>query len=172
MTLEINTFFKGILVATFLMFSLSCGSSKNNVNQDTLNSVNQNSSTMTVKMIINYTSDYCGGAYPSEDILEGLKKERPLAKNNLFIFKEGEGRDKMSEVVTAEDGTCTMELTPGKYHIYLPEKLSKGVSKFISQEDCDSWKNTPNATFEVTADDNDLTVNLHKTCNPCHEPPR
>ncbi|MEL7006447.1 MAG: hypothetical protein AAFN93_27525 [Bacteroidota bacterium] len=153
-----------LLIATLALINISCGSSKSNLNTT--------ESVMTVKMNINYTSDYCGGAYPSEDILAALKKERPLSKKKFFILKVGDDREKMIEVTTANDGSCTMELQPGKYQIFLPEKMSSPTGKFISQEACDNWKKTPNGTFDVTTPDQELIAKVHKTCNPCQEPAR
>jgi len=165
MTSGINTFaITTILITTLTMITSSCGSSKSNLTQT--------DATMQVKMTVNFTSDYCGGAYPSDEILEAWKKERPLSKKKFYVLKVGDELDQMMEMSTATDGTCSMELEPGQYQIFLPEKRGEAFGKFINKEQCETWKKTPNGTFEVTNTAQELTAKVHKTCSPCQDPPR
>ncbi len=154
-----------LLLASFVLASfLSCGTSKNMAGKEDLN--------VPVKVTVNYTADYCGGAYPSDDILKSLKKSKLMTNKKMFVSKAGAEKDAMMEMTTSAEGVFEASLEPGTYMIFLPEKMSEFVSKMVSKEACEAWRKTPNGSFEVTEESSSLTVNIHKTCNPCQEPLR
>lgn len=152
--------FLNLIFASFL----SCGTSKN-MPDDKLEKT-------TVEVTVNFTSDYCGGAYPSEDILSALKKPRLMTNQKIFIVKEGNGEEAINEVKTSEKGIFSTDLEPGKYNIFLPEKMSDFIGKMASKEICENWKKTPNGTFEVVENVKVVSASVYKTCSPCVDPAR
>ncbi|MEL6557997.1 MAG: hypothetical protein AAFQ94_07425, partial [Bacteroidota bacterium] len=119
-----------------------------------------------VKIIIQSTADYCGGANPPEQLLERLKTAKLLANTELII-KNNE-KDFQEMVKTDEQGEINKSLPAGDYQIYFPEKISaKPMERAINKDYCLKWKNTPDATIQVTNEQSSFELKLHRSCNPC-----
>lgn len=127
---------------------------------------------MEVQLTILYTSDYCGGAYPSDEILAAMKQERTLDNTEMVLKAVETGN--MERVTTGMKGQANIALTPGRYEVYFPVKISaEAAAAAISPEQCAKWKKTPDAVFEIAKDTElaNILLKVHRTCNPC-EPPR
>ena len=75
-----------------------------------------------------YTSPYCGGARPTEEIMEESRTHKPLA-GQAFHVKPGETNSMSIKTCAQADtdttGNLTIELAPGKYMLLLPEQIVK-----------------------------------------------
>lgn len=132
-----------------------------------------------VKGNIQHTRTYCGGAAPTEDMIENMKKEIPFA-NHKFAIKKGTtdlaSQAIFKEITTDANGNFNVSLPKGTYSVQIWEKTQdyeKGImGKFGSTEGCKKWKNT--ADFIITATKKVKTVQtfkMHLGCNAC-TPPR
>ena len=66
-----------------------------------------------VKIIISHTNPYCGGAYPTEEVLANRTR---VQANTSFILINLESKEK-TKVVTDATGTLYLDLPNGKYAI-------------------------------------------------------
>ena len=78
--------------------------------------------------LVTETSSYCGGAQPSEELLEELRK--PLAKANKLIYiKRGSANNENAKVMytatTDEDGKFAISLPVGYTYCFVEEWKSK-----------------------------------------------
>lgn len=119
-----------------------------------------------VRIVIKGTSDYCGGANPPEQLLKRLKTLQLLAGTELII--KNSDQDFQETVKTDQQGEINKSLPAGAYQIFFPEKISaKPMERAINKDYCLKWKDTPDATFEVSNEQNSFELKLHRSCNPC-----
>ncbi|MEP7164078.1 MAG: hypothetical protein ABI741_05250 [Ferruginibacter sp.] len=82
--------------------------------------------TYAVSGKVTQTFSYCGGAAPSQDILEELAKPVAYAGKKFYI-RRGEINDTKNKVIksftTGKDGDFCIRLAPGTYAIILEEQL-------------------------------------------------
>ena len=156
--MKTKTMFNSIFSAVITLSMISCASQNNSTSQDGANEVN---------LIVTMTSNYCGGAAPPEELLEGLKVPKKFSNQNIFLSTEKGLQENMQELTTSAAGNIKTSLKKGTYYIFLPQKISmKHTSKDRSEKECTEWKNTPNGTF-VVGESNNIAFNIHKTCDAC-----
>lgn len=129
---------------------------------------------------VSYTAQYCGGAAPSQEMLDEMAKEKPYANSVLCVktLSETDLKSKpvITKVTTDENGNFSVVLDKGKYALVTEDKtqdFSKGImAKFGNSSNCISWQNTPDMTFTI-AKKSKIVTNLRfdRQCNPC-TPPR
>jgi len=77
---------------------------------------------------ITQTSDFCGGARPSDEVMQDMQKARLYAGKTLYIRK-GKSNDLRQPIVmkflSDSAGRFTIMLKPGVYSIVQPEQLKK-----------------------------------------------
>lgn len=115
---------------------------------------------VTGKMMAVYP--YCGGAYPTEEKMEAIKKPSPFINGKLFI-KKGNTNDLkapvIDSVITNEAGVFEVMLAPGNYYVVKQDKLNRKVYNTylkkdsnrvdVTKECLDKWIKTPEFTFVV-----------------------
>lgn len=122
-----------------------------------------------VKLIIQITADYCGGANPPEQLLKNLKTPQQLRNTEVII--RNSAKDFQEVLKTDAQGEINKSLPAGEYLLFFPEKINaEPIEKAINKDYCLEWKETPDATFEVSFDQNTFNLQLHRTCNPCELP--
>ncbi len=142
---------------------LACATKKKSTSQSAVSQPGK----IDISLNVSFTSNYCGGAAPSEDMIAKLKVPRKFSNQNFYISRIEGLEEDMREITTSAAGTATAPLEKGVYYVFLPQKVSaKHSGKDRSEKDCEKWKNTPNATFTV-GDDNSISFNIHKTCDGC-----
>lgn len=125
---------------------------------------------LELKLTIEYTSDYCGGAYPPEEMIKNLKTLKPFRNTELILLNAS--KDFKETVKTDDQGQINKSFPSGKYEIFFPNKINATpANRAISEERCLEWKKTPDALFELSAEQTSFNLQMHKSCNPC-EPPR
>ncbi len=66
---------------------------------------------VSIKAEVFFCNSYCGGARPTEEILEKYKKEYVFSNSNLILKKENSG--KQIKVKTDSNGVFKCSLLPG-----------------------------------------------------------
>ena len=133
------------------------------------------------------TSNHCGGARPTDEIIAQLGTPKPVSGKKIYI-KKGEENSPESKVIivltTDGEGKFHARLRPGKY--FIVDETKKDASYYnmllktyalqtehweaIDQPCLQEWFSRPAAVFEVSeAAPKIITVNFHKTCEeiPC-----
>lgn len=129
-----------------------------------------------VTIVATFTSPYCGGARPTDEILEYYRKPRPLPAQ-VFHVKPGETNsmriESLAQAETDTAGKAYFELPAGKYMLLLPvQTVNMDTTKYADNQyykydrKCmiERWKK-PLLTFEVKADgENKFSIHLSKAC--------
>ena len=120
-----------------------------------------------VKIFVSYTNSYCGGARPTDEIINKYK-----ASNKLSNFKIKLLNKKPITFTTDSLGRIITKLRPGKYHIFLTEENNK---KLFTNYDptCVKMLKPPYGELLIEPGKNNYKINLHFPCNPCqpHDKP-
>ncbi len=136
------------------------------------------------------TSDYCGGANPTEEMLEYLRKERPLANKQLFI-REGISNTLEKPVLQTftsdAEGNFEVSLLPGDYCVIeenkkdalkmpdvpkgkqLPGRAQKidPKSRVVNEECLRQWWQACDKLLKVQEQNlADVVIKFHHRCNP------
>jgi hypothetical protein len=145
-------------------------------------SAKQKIKTFTVSGTITQTSDYCGGAAPSEAMLEMLRTPQVLEGKKIFVRK-GNANDASKKVITETvsdaNGNFKLDLFPGVYCIVFEEKSTN--FKTPQNDKYNTWDAAclkakyVNCEYTFTLKSKSLTgvkINYHKHCpfkNPCSQ---
>jgi hypothetical protein len=114
-----------------------------------------------VKVFVSYTNSYCGGARPTDEILN--KYNTPKKFTNFKIKLVGK---KTSVVVTDTAGCFTHKLKPGKYIVFLTDENNKNL--FTNYDPfCVKMLQAPYADLLIQKGKINYQLNLHFPCNPC-----
>jgi hypothetical protein len=129
--------------------------------------------------MIYQTTSYCGGAMPSEEILEHLQKPQPFAGKTIY-FRSGKNNTlkKISaSAITDSAGRFSVMLKPGTYCIidstkFNPLKIPANDAQHIFDTLClrKSWKNCDYSFKIKTADIKNIAVTYNNYCffnRPC-----
>lgn len=157
-----------IFTAVLIVLVYSC---KNN--KSLTKSSDSNSFLITGK--VSQTFSYCGGARPTQEILDRFATPKDYP-NKIFYIRNGNKNDTIAKIVakfiTKEDGTFSFHLKPGTYSIILEEQLSIiNASDYVTQnqivdEKClMEWWKKPYYILEVTDKDIfNLNFTFHHRC--------
>ena len=143
------------LIPLCVLMLFSCKSNKGNSSKIA-------SKQITVTMV----SEYCGGANPSAEVLEDLKKPKPAGNMDVVLVDN----EKQIPFATDENGLSSISLKPGKYQVFLAEKLDATAYSANVEAICDKWKAKPNGSLEVLKGQDSIEVEISKDCNPCNQP--
>ncbi len=137
----------------------------------------------TVTGHITIVSPYCGGAAPSNEVLENAKKPQAYAKQPILIRKgktNALGTAMATRTTTDANGDFKVQLPAGDYCLVLAEKENarsnsfKATTTMVIDEKCDSkWLNKCDISFTVKDNNvSGLRLNLKKKCmlttlSPC-----
>lgn len=143
---------------------------------------------VTVKGTVTFTQAYCGGAAPSQKLLDDLRTPRPLSGKKIYLRKGKMNQPSgpiVAEAITDEDGHFTFHLPNGSYYIVSDDKkdltrynqiletFSKTSDNYsaVDKSCLDKWINTPDLLFEVKDKDTTIHVSYFIPCSwnstPC-----
>jgi hypothetical protein len=110
--------------------------------------------------IVYCTLPYCGGARPSEEIVEGKKKSILLTNTTLKL------RNKTAEyiVITNDKGIFRSGIPAGQYDVYLTEQTNKKIYN-VSPETCEDCLTKPMANVIIRKGQQASFV-VHFNCGP------
>ena len=132
------------------------------------------------------TNEYCGGANPSEEIIEALRKEKPLPDKRLFV-RAGTlnkiTRPVLQSFTTDAEGNFEISLPPGDYcvieegkkdQLKIPdfskenEKLPPAEAYRLTSEEClRTWWRACDQTLRVKRQSlKGVVIRFHQRCNP------
>lgn len=130
-----------------------------------------------------HTRAYCGGAAPSEQMLNSYRTPTPLPSLKLYLRGGRTNivtRPVIDSTMTDAEGRFTFNVPNGEYCILTKSRIKPPVAAnydsntFEIVEDCiDEWIVVCDATFSVADQDVEgLGLTLHKECfkedfNPC-----
>lgn len=131
------------------------------------------------------TSDYCGGANPSEEILEFLRKEKPFPNKEVFVRAGNVNAIKQTilKFTTDAEGNFKISLPPGDYcfiddskkdALRVPDftkenqNLAPSQQYHLTSEEClKQWWETCDKTLKVEKKDlKGVVIKYHRACNP------
>jgi hypothetical protein len=135
----------------------------------------------SVTINITQTTSYCGGAPPSEDMLQKLQTPQALNGVTFYIIKGNKvkpGVKPIATFTTDDFGKATVRLAPGNYSVISAEQLKSFAPKQDTQydhwdKDClyQQWL-TPLLSFTIkSAKPTKQAANIHKPCffsMPCN----
>ena len=110
---------------------------------------------------------YCGGAAPSEELLNYLATERPSANSKFYIRKGNinkPGEEIYKVIHTNANGFFTTELPKGKYIAITAEKFN--AETLPQMEGC-GWLKKQDFKIIVTGEDLNSKSHFTVDCNPC-----
>jgi hypothetical protein len=116
-----------------------------------------------VKVGVTFTRAYCGGAKPTQEILDELNQERPLANCKLVFFSTT--TKKKYTVRTNENGQAVLKkFIPGTYKVFIASnRKNKATLPFNKACTKLSKISLTEATVKTDGD----KVNLRIPCDPC-----
>jgi len=132
-----------------------------------------------IQGVITQTSDYCGGAAPSEEMLENLKKPVPLAEKDIYIRigpknKPGRGGQNpiYKKVTTDENGKFSVMLKSDVTYSFIEDWKSKPFkvpanTKYVVWDAACLYERYINADYvlKVSKHSNGaVKINYHKPC--------
>lgn len=129
--------------------------------------------TITAKITV--TSDYCGGARPSDEMLEQLRTPKPAIRRAIYIKYGSVNTEKtrlIKKVLTDSNGMFTIQLKKGYTYQFLEEwqcqnfKIPQATQWVKWDEKCFRERYaTPNYVLNTKkSKQNLITFNYHQPC--------
>jgi hypothetical protein len=154
-----------ILLATVIMFCI-CSTS------------NAQSKKYVIKIKATTTSSYCGGAAPSDDMIDKLKTPRGINGTTFYIISGSTNKAdrKIIDSFTTDDlGEANIKMRAGTFAIITAEQRASFKTK--SNNEYQTWDNAcllktwqkPQAIFKSTSKKN-VSFNIERPCQwnmPC-----
>lgn len=161
------------LIGLFTCFMLSSGC------KTTKETVSTESPLYKVTGSIYVTSDYCGGARPTEEMLDKLKTPKPYVGKKIYIRKgvvNTVDSPILYALVTDDEGKFTAQLPAGNYVIIDEYRINNGFTDSLFANTLQNirtndpacikqWFNDGLAKFKVDKADQTLPqLNIHQQC--------
>jgi len=119
-----------------------------------------------VTMSVVFKNTYCGGAAPSQSILEQYKTEYPLT-NTTISLQDTSGYGKIIKIHTNSKGVIKTKLRAGTYNFFMTEKYNKTLG-FDFNSSCDEWLKRSFGQITIVAGQKDgYKILFDYGCNPC-----
>lgn len=151
-----------LLLVTALLFT-ACSTTKNSAQTNNTDS----SSNDEITLKIEYTSNYCGGANPPDELIQKLKTPKKYSEMEIYLSRKDNLSGDLTKLKTDENGEVSTSLNTGTYYLFMPEKKNIELKEGGEAESCEKWKNTPNGEFTVKLDSNEVAISITKTCDTC-----
>lgn len=113
-----------------------------------------------------YTSSYCGGARPSEEMLAEYATPKLLSVSWVKFRNHHTGKEYVLQ--TNADGIAEAEMEEGKYDVFLTKDINPKLSTGFDPK-CKLWTDQLLLTVKVSSSGKAQDVNIHFICNPCDE---
>lgn len=122
---------------------------------------------------VTFTTPYCGGARPSDEMLQEYNRPKPYAGKVLFAERLGPLVVPPVRIVTNDTGYFSVSLSPGDYVLLQEEQLDTlnvAELKKPGMVEVDTvclkkWKHTPLASVSLRQQNIDsITINFPHPC--------
>ena len=131
----------------------------------------------TIQFEFLHTQDYCGGAYPPEELLEELKTPSPYS-GTLYVHQNKDRSDKGIQLQFVEGKVAQEGFVEGTYYMFLYPKYtpSEIESSPVSPSDgptpeCFEKRSlTVLTSFEISRESTEIKKTIHIACDPCGLP--
>ena len=126
-----------------------------------------------ITILVTTAQTYCGGAAPSEEIIDELATPKPLQKDTIYILLEGKALDEAIKLVTDNKGLIQTNLPEGHHSAFLsnPANFLKMQNRLSEKEMCElQWKQQMFSDLVVFEGIKAAELFFLITCNPCEEP--
>ncbi|MEW6470070.1 MAG: hypothetical protein AB1458_14175 [Bacteroidota bacterium] len=130
---------------------------------------------------------YCGGARPTQEILEKIKEPKPVVNTKFYVRKDtfnDVSQPVLLEFTTDSSGNFGISLPPGKYCIVNDQKKDKAYTEDLKKKYAvatewyeaadaaclEEWLRTPDAVLIVNGDVKDFVITWYDRCSwylPC-----
>ena len=124
---------------------------------------------------------YCGGAQPTQAILDALKTPIAFKNKTLYVKYQSDNyseQEVVSSFTSNNLGEFTLQLKPGKYAVFVEEQINKQDYKdrenlILDQACSKAWLNKPYYIIDVVNEHiNGIEFTFPKRCfikedNPC-----
>ncbi len=113
-----------------------------------------------------FTSDYCGGAAPSEELMSQKSTPQPLTNSVMLLKKSSEPDGPFSTCHTNEKGIGEVYLPEGKYNVYFTGDINPELETGFDGR-CLKWQKEILQTVYLKQDAVTKDITVHFFCNPC-----
>lgn len=128
----------------------------------------------SIQFKIFYTAEYCGGAAPTEEIMEQLNQPKPYS-DSIYIhsMKDADRTEVAVKLLLKKGEGSVMSLPPGDYNAFItPVHQIDSASEDMGMEQCYYMQSRmPFFSFKIESTSVIISDTLLKTCDPC-VPPR
>jgi hypothetical protein len=119
-----------------------------------------------VAVSVMFKNTYCGGAAPSQSILDQYKTEYPLT-NTTIALQDTCGYGKIIKIRTNSKGVIKTKLRAGTYNYFMTKKYNKTLG-FDFTSSCDEWLKRSFGQITIVAGQKDgYKILFDYGCNPC-----
>ncbi len=128
---------------------------------------------LTLSGKVTFSQEYCGGAAPSEELLQAIRKPKPYVNFKIYV-REGVENSLhariIDSVLTDKDGRFSFTLPPGKYVLlseyHKDRKIFKPLpNRRISDKKClEEWWRSGLASLDLQMSVDTLHFHIHKRC--------
>lgn len=113
-----------------------------------------------------FTSDYCGGAAPSEELLLQKSTPRLLTNSVMLLMKSSNPNELFSTCHTNGKGIGEVYLPEGKYNVYFTGDINPELETGFDGR-CLKWQKQILQTVYLKQDAVTKDITVHFFCNPC-----
>lgn len=119
-----------------------------------------------VKITVEFTNQYCGGARPTPEIEGEMKVARLLTNSQLKLTSINTKKKKVIYIQTNSKGEATIKLPVGTYSVKIGKKYNKELA--LNYDDsCKKMAEIIWKTIEITPDTKVITFAIEFSCSPC-----
>ena len=115
---------------------------------------------------VTFSNKYCGGAWPSDEILEGYKTQYPL-RNSTILLKSKNQKDNTIKITTDRKGNFNLPLDAGTYDYFMTESFNQEMNCAFTSS-CKKWLNQCFGQIKIKEGKNSgYKIIFDFGCNPC-----
>lgn len=116
---------------------------------------------------ITYTANSCGGARPTQEIVEQYGTPIPLASSSIKFKNHHTGTEYILK--TDAKGEVSADIEAGKYDVFFTKDINQNLPHTGFDPKCGLWTSQLLLTVKVAANTKMQDVNVHFVCNPCND---
>lgn len=120
--------------------------------------------TLPVNFTVWYSSSYCGGARPSDEMLAEYEREKLLTSSTLKLKNHHTGKEYL--LTTNNAGIGTLDAEEGKYDVFLTKSINSSLATGFDPN-CSMWMDQLLCTVKVLAGKSKGDIHIAFVCNPC-----